>query len=412
MRHAAFRRLWTAGLVSTAGDWLLFIALPVVVYQRTGSTFGTSVAFLLELLPGVLLAPLAGRGADRWDRRRVLIGVAVAQAVALAPLLIAGDGGLGVLYLVIVLQAALTALDEPARHALLPALVDPDEVLAANSWNATGENLARLVGGPIGGVLLAVGGLHLIVLVDMATYVAAAALLATMGSATCARVRTPGRGGGPGGMRDVLAVRDVRATLGTIFLTAVAQGVFVVVFVVFVTGRLDGGAGAVGLLRGLQAIGAIVGAIALAVVASRFRPRTLVAVGALAFGVLDLAIWNGPAVTTALPVYVVGFALAGAPGVVVGSAMLSALQTDAPGHLLGRTFGLAGLATNSGQALGMLAAGVLTVPLGLTAVLDGQAGMYLLAGALAARGAIRSAGRAGSSSRAQESARRPSHFLA
>ena len=53
----AFRRLWAAGVVSDAGDWLLFIALPLVVLRLTGSALGTSVAFLLELAPAVLLAP-------------------------------------------------------------------------------------------------------------------------------------------------------------------------------------------------------------------------------------------------------------------------------------------------------------------------------------------------------------------
>ena len=65
----AFRRLWGAGLISDTGDWLLFIALPLVVFQLTGSALGTSIAFLLELVPAVLLAPLAARLIGRFDRR-------------------------------------------------------------------------------------------------------------------------------------------------------------------------------------------------------------------------------------------------------------------------------------------------------------------------------------------------------
>ena len=83
----AFRRLWGAGLISDTGDWLLFIALPLVVFQLTGSALGTSIAFLLELVPAVLLAPLAARLVGRFDRRWLMVALNVGQALALLPLL-------------------------------------------------------------------------------------------------------------------------------------------------------------------------------------------------------------------------------------------------------------------------------------------------------------------------------------
>jgi MFS family permease len=73
LRVPGFRRLWLAGLISDTGDWLLLISLPILVYQYTGSTFGTAAAFLIELVPPIALAPLIGRLADRGDRRRTLL---------------------------------------------------------------------------------------------------------------------------------------------------------------------------------------------------------------------------------------------------------------------------------------------------------------------------------------------------
>ncbi|MGH3610629.1 MAG: MFS transporter, partial [Pseudonocardiaceae bacterium] len=64
-----FRSLWWAGLISDAGDWMLLVALPIVVYGLTGSALGTAAAFLAELLPGALLSPVGGWLADRLDRR-------------------------------------------------------------------------------------------------------------------------------------------------------------------------------------------------------------------------------------------------------------------------------------------------------------------------------------------------------
>ena len=67
VRHPAFARLWLAGAVSETGDWLLLIALPVHVLQLTGSALVTSTVFLLGLLPGLVVGPLAGVLVDRWD---------------------------------------------------------------------------------------------------------------------------------------------------------------------------------------------------------------------------------------------------------------------------------------------------------------------------------------------------------
>jgi MFS family permease len=83
-----FRSLWLAGLISDAGDWMLLVALPIVVYGLTGSALGTSIAFLAELAPGILLAPVAGRLADRADRRRLMLTITTLQALSLLPLLL------------------------------------------------------------------------------------------------------------------------------------------------------------------------------------------------------------------------------------------------------------------------------------------------------------------------------------
>src|SRR5262249_33451797 len=102
LRQRDFRRLWVAGLISDSGDWLLLVSLPILVYELTGSALRTSFAFLIELVPAVLLAPVSGYLADRWNRRRLLVTVALAQAVALLPLLTVHDRrDLPVLYAVI-----------------------------------------------------------------------------------------------------------------------------------------------------------------------------------------------------------------------------------------------------------------------------------------------------------------------
>ena len=370
---SAFRRLWLAGLISDTGDWLLFVSLPIVVYERTGSTLGTASAFLIELAPGVLLAPAIGRLADRPDRRRTLVMVSLAQAAALTPLLAAANG-LAVLYAVIALQAALAALFEPTKNALLPTLVTRDGLVRANALVGLNQNLGRLVGGSLGGLLLAVaGGLTTIVAVDAVSFLLAAALIAGLppGAALPA---APARRG-----------RPLRHGLIVLFLASVAQGIFVVLFVVFVARELHGDAAEIGLLRGVQAIGAIGAGLVLSL-AVRLAPRRLTTIGALALGLLSLAIWNGPALTTAQPAYVALFIAVGAPGIWLMTGLVSELQEASDEGRRGRAFTVVGVVVAAGQALGMLAGGLLGDPLGVVTVLNVQAILYLAAGWYAAQG--------------------------
>jgi MFS family permease len=392
----AFRALWTAGLISDTGDWLLLIALPIVVYQLTGSALGTSVAFAAELGPGIVLAPLGGRLADGLDRRMLLIALSGLQALAVLPLLLVhGRQGLMIVYAVIVVQASLAALFDPAKNALLPTLVEPRQLVSANAMVGLGSAAGRLVGGPLGGLLLAAGSLQTIVVADALSFAAAALLIARVprtrardaGGAGRAqdsepRDARPGPSPAAGGLRPVLRHRSVAAALLVALVADMAQGIFVVLFIVFVARRLHGGSAEIGLLRGVQAVGAIGGGLLLAMRGGRWRPVVLVAVAAIAFGLLDLTIWNGPALTRSAALYVALFALAGAPGVMMDTGGISFLQAVVSDSERGRAFAAVGLTENAGQALGIVAAGLLAAPLGLTALLDAQGGLYLVSGAL------------------------------
>lgn len=383
----AFRSLWVAGLISDAGDWLLLVALPIVVYQLTGSALGTSVAFAAELAPGIVLAPLGGRLADTVDRRALMLALSALQALALLPLLLVhGAHGLGIVYGVIVAQASLAALFDPAKNALLPSLVQPGQLVPANSLVGLGGAMARLAGGPLGGLLLAAGSLRTIVIADAITFIVAGALVARVPRAAgrhAARGAANGaREARPRGLAAILRRPAVAAALLVALVADIAQGIFVVLFIVFVARRLHGGAAETGLLRGVQAVGAIAGGLLLALRGDRWRPIALAAAAAIAFGVLDLTIWNGPLITRTEVGYVLLFVCAGAPGVIMETAGVSFLQHAAGDGERGCVFAAVGLTENAGQALGTVAAGVLTAPLGLTALLDAQAGLYLLAGAL------------------------------
>src|SRR6185312_5422139 len=340
---------WTSGAVSETGDWLLLIALPVYVLQLTGSTLTTSTVFLLELAGALAASPLAGVLADRWDRRRLLIGASLTQAALLLPLLaVDGRGTLWIVYLVTAAQAVLSTANDPVRQALLPAAVGPGELAPAAAQLGIAANLARLVGGALGGLLLQAYGLTGVVLADAGTFVLAALLLT--GWSTPGVVRGTDGPAAPG--RDWLAglavIRsDHRLAGGGAggALLSVAQGMFVVLFVVFVLRQLGGEAGEVGLLRGVQAVGGIAGGVVLGAVAGRFAPRTLVAA-----------------------------AMAGLTTVLLGGT---------PDEFRGRVMSTLVVADASAQAAGTLLAGALIGVVGLLPLLQAHAGLGLAAGVVA-----------------------------
>ncbi|GEK78756.1 MFS transporter [Agrococcus baldri] len=364
------------------GDWLLFIALPLIVFQLTGSALGTAVAFLLELVPAVLLAPLAARLVGRFDRRRLMVAVNIGQALALLPLLWVHDAAdLPIAYAVIAVHASLSTLFEPAKNTLLPDLVDARRLVSANALIGLNQNLGRLVGGPLGGVLLAIGDLSLIVVVDAATYLLSALLIATLPASDAAS--SAGAGHRAGGLWEALGIRRLAGAYAVILVTSIAQGMFLLLFVLFALGPLRGTDADVGLLRGIQAVGAIAAGLVLGFLVRGSSPRTLTAASVLAFGVISLVTWNLPAVTTGIGWYVVLFAAVGAPGVVMLAGLVSVLQQESEPRQRGAVFAAVGLVGAVGQAVGILLGSLSDTAVGLLPLLQVQGCLYLLGGVIA-----------------------------
>lgn len=180
------------------------------------------------------------------------------------------------------------------------------------------------------------------------------------------------------GVTAALRQRGLRIVYLSIGLAAVSQGLFLVLFVLFVTDGLNGSDAEVGLLRGIQAVGSIAAGAALGLFAVAARPRRLAVIGALAFGAISLAVWNLPALTTSTWPYVVLFALVGAPGVLLSTGYISLVQTTADDR--GSAFAALGLVNALGQGVGLLAAGVVQPVTGMLPLLELQGVLYLVSG--------------------------------
>lgn len=382
-----FRRMWVAGFISDVGDWMLLVALPVLVYQATGSTLGTAFAFLIELIPVLVVTPLAARLAERGNRAALLVAVSLIQAALLLPLL--AGAHLPILYAVIGTQAALASVFDTTKNALLPTLVPEADLVTANSLIGLNQNVGRLVGASLGGLALVGGGVWPIVVGDCASFLICAALIRGLHSAPASaptsapqpeqaapaeKQRTSG----------LLARRPIRAGLTVVGLTATAQGLFIVLFVVFVARTLHGTSAENGVLRGVQAIGAVAGGLLLARSGSS-RPGRLTGWSCLSFGAIALVIWNLPHATSWEPFYVALFVAIGVPAVGMVSGLVSALQLATSDGERGQVFAVFGAVFAAGQAVGMIGAGLLGDRIGIGWLLNAQGVLSLLGGVVALR---------------------------
>ena len=422
-RHHDLRLLLGAGLVSMTGDWLLGVGLTYAVYARTGSTLASAATLLCAFVPQVLAGLVAGVLVDRWDRRRTMIGANLLLAVGLLPLVVLDTTDLlWVVYAVLVWESLVEVFFAPAEQALLPVLVgdplpppyeptdgplgppeepqEPEEgdLVIANGLNAQNQQLSRLLGGALGGVAAAWGGVPAVALADAATFLVATALLLRIrggrrrDSAVGRPVTEPdatevvrGRLAALGaewgeGWRASWHRPVVRVLLVFSLVTAVGEGIMGTLFAPYVRDVLGGSAAALGLITSAQAVGGIVGGLLVAVAGPRLRPARMLGVGSVLFGLVDLAIFLYPLVLVRTWPAVLGMALVGLPAAFLVAGMMTLFQTHTLDAQRGRVFGLVFAVRAVAQVAGTTAAGFLGESLGIVPVLAVQGLGYVVAG--------------------------------
>ncbi|WP_089960938.1 MFS transporter [Lentzea xinjiangensis] len=338
LRIRDFRLLWFARLISLLGSWLLVVAIPAYVLQLTGSLAATGLTLAAEFLPPVLLGPVAGVLADRWDRRKLMIATDVLRALAVALLLLVRDpGDVWLVYLALVAESVGTVLFRPAAQAHTPVVVGTGPALtSANSLNAITDGTVRLVGAPLGGALFGVAGLGALVWIDLATYLMSAlaiVMTARLGAADAREEGSSGRFFAQ--LREgVIFLRTERSAawllaVVTVFLAANASlSALLVPFGV----RVLGGSMQTGLLMSGLGAGFLVGAPLIRRLVDRMPPAYLLGGALMATGTAFVLLFLSRSLVAALPAAV----LIG----VVGSAALvtaqTALQRITPNAVLGR----------------------------------------------------------------------------
>ncbi|HKW77764.1 MAG TPA: MFS transporter [Candidatus Limnocylindria bacterium] len=178
-----FRLLWTGQLISQMGSAVRLVAVPYQVYVLTGSTLAVGLLGLFSAVPLIALSLWGGVIADRVDRRRMLLvtnaGLAL-TSLALAASTQAGLASVPLLYLLTAVGSGIGALDQPARSALAPGLVERRLIPAAMALQQAQFQVASVVGPAIAGLLIAQLGLSSAYWIDVATFVVAIGAISLM----------------------------------------------------------------------------------------------------------------------------------------------------------------------------------------------------------------------------------------
>ncbi|GAA3500961.1 MFS transporter [Streptomyces prasinosporus] len=373
-----YRRLWFARTASAWGDAFATVALSLLVWERTGSGLGVAGVVAAEIAPVLLLAPVAGVVVDRLAPVRVMVIADLARMLLAAALPLVDHSVPGI-YAVAFAMSGASAFFNPAAGAVLPALVDEEELIAANSGIWTAAVLSQIVLAPAAGLVVAAIGYGPAFWMNAASFAASAAVLA--------RLRLPRRpvGATRGGFwrqaRDGIGVlaghRVLRALAAGQGLAALSAGATSALLVVLVRDRLGLGPSGYGMALASIGVGAAAGPLLLTrYVSDPHRP-------AFVFGPYLLrAVVDAVLALVRVPVVALGslagYGVATSTGAVTFNSLL---QAKTPPAARGRVFAAFDLIWQLGRLASLALGGWLADAAGITAV-------YAIGAALLAAAAL------------------------
>ena len=390
LKNRNFALLWVGGLISMIGNWILLAALPFHIYAVTGSAIATSSLLIAYIAPGIVFGSVAGVFVDRWDRKRTMVVVSLLQtAVLLVMLLARSNQWLWVIYVVAFIESSLGQFFSPAENALLPTLVGEDRLASANALNSLNDNIARLIGPAIGGMLLAGGGFTTVVVLDALSYGITAVLVAlviverkpkvveavTMTGSAWLKVWQEWLAG--------LKLVRGKAILANLFLIVglalFGDAILSAILVIFVQDSMGLGSTEFGWMMTARGIGGLIGGLLIGQLGSKLPSGKVIGWGLALSGVIILGAINFPIMSVVLPL----LTLVGVVAIAAFVSVQTLLQQATPDEYRGRIFGAFGTTINLLMVVGSALGGFTADRIGVLPLMNGASLIYIVAGGLA-----------------------------
>jgi DHA3 family macrolide efflux protein-like MFS transporter len=360
LRNRTWLLLWGGQTVSSLGDAFFDLAMSWLVFVQTGSALQSAGVYAANGLAGLVLGPLGGAFADRWDRRRTMVATDLLRSGVVGGIAVAATRGPlspWLVYAAVFCLNGLARLFGPARFSAIPDVVARAELAASAGLFSAAANAARLIGNAVAGVLIAAAGAVWAVVVDALSFVASAV--------AAAAARIPPRAN-PQSHRDPL-LRQVAAGWSVIMDHPALRILFWIGLLAnagsFIGGlvpalvrlRLHGTAATFGFVSSGSVIGTIVGG-SLAGSAQRRLGLHGLMVAAMVGNAVALL---GMAASTWVPLTAVLAVWCGIVGPLTSAPMTAIMQAETPAEVRGRVNGTFGPAVNAIAPLSALLGGYL-----------------------------------------------------
>lgn len=356
LQHRDFRLLFVAGTVFYLGGMVTYVAIPFQVYTLTGSNFAVGAIGLVELVPLVVFGLYGGALADHVDRRKLLIGTGVAQAVFVAVLAVNAfrdDPSVALVFVVSAFLAASSSMQRPSREALMPRTVPHDRIMAGQALTSLGMQVGVLVGPLIGGLLVAYVGIGWCFVVDIAGLGVATLMYVAMRPYPHRAETTPPSIAGIGqGLRYALSRRDL---LGT-YLVDIAAMLLAMPVVLFpaLAKEVFERPELLGLLYSAETVGALVATALSGWTARIHHHGRAIVVAALFYGLFVGLAGLMPSIWLVL----LFFMLSGAADMISGVFRGTVWNMSIPENMRGRMAGIEMLSYSVGPLGGQVRAGI------------------------------------------------------
>jgi MFS family permease len=361
-----YRLFFEGQLVSLIGTWMTRVATSWLVYRLTDSAFLLGFTSFAGQIPIFFLTPFAGVWVDRWDRHRTLVVtqiLSMVQSFALAALALSGTITVWEIIALSLFQGSINAFDMPARQAFVTQMIDRREDLGnAIALNSSMVNGARLVGPAVAGMLIAAVGEGYCFLIDGFSYIAVIISLLAMRLAPAAphpahrqlfaEIRE-----GWHYVTESVAIRSVLLLLALVSLVGMP---YTVLMPIFASNVLHGGPHTLGFIMAAAGLGALCGAITLAMRSSVLGLGKVIILSCCLFGVGLI----GLGLSRLLPLTLFAVAVAGFGMMRHMASSNTILQTIVEEDKRGRVMAYYSMALQGIAPFGSLAAGAIAAKVG------------------------------------------------
>ena len=385
LSHRNFRLFFFGQGISLIGTWMQSVALGWLVLEITNSPFAVGLTQALRSLGVLLFTLYAGVVVDRVDKRRLIVwtqALQMLEALALAALVWTGRVTTWQVMVLALFFGIVNAFDIPGRQAFIAELVGKGDLMNAIALNSSMFNAARIVGPAAAGVVIGTAGVGMCFFLNGVSYIAVTAGLLAMRLPSFVPHAMP-TSAWEGVRQAVTFIRGDARVWALVLLVAVFSVFgfpFIVLMPVVARDVLHTDARGYGGLMAAVGIGAMLGALGLAVRGPRVRKGPVLLAGGAAFGVLLVLFAAARSVGVALAL----LALAGCAMIVSTALANTMLQTLVPDALRGRVMAFYAFVFVGMAPLGAFQAGLVAEHTGApSAIALGGAGC-LIAAAIAA----------------------------